>query len=108
MILVACGGFIRTDVELDNLTALGTGVMLWANIPIMLLCGLPGDACVSRVHPVPASGRIQDGRGERWQFVERLRAACLLGFGDADYSLNSSANRCCISAITAFQSPDSR
>jgi AGCS family alanine or glycine:cation symporter len=39
MILVACGGFIRTDVELDNLTALGTGVMLWANIPIMLIFG---------------------------------------------------------------------
>lgn len=39
MILLACGGFIRTDVELDNLTALGTGVMLWANIPIMLIFG---------------------------------------------------------------------
>ncbi len=30
---------IRTDHELDNLTALGTGVMLWANIPIMLIFG---------------------------------------------------------------------
>jgi AGCS family alanine or glycine:cation symporter len=39
MILVSCGGFIRTDVELDNLTALGTGVMLWVNIPIMLIFG---------------------------------------------------------------------
>ena len=30
---------IRTDVELDILTNLGTGVMLWANIPIMLFFG---------------------------------------------------------------------
>ena len=37
LILVACAGFIRTDAELDALTALGTGVMLWANIPIMLI-----------------------------------------------------------------------
>jgi len=37
--LVACLGFIKTDAQLDNLTALGTGVMLWANIPIMLIFG---------------------------------------------------------------------
>ncbi len=36
---VATFGFIRTDAELDNLTTLGTGVMLWANIPIMLIFG---------------------------------------------------------------------
>ncbi len=39
LIMVSCAGFIRTDHELDNLTALGTGVMLWANIPILLLFG---------------------------------------------------------------------
>jgi alanine or glycine:cation symporter, AGCS family len=39
MILVASAGFIQTDAELDNITALGTGVMLWANIPIMLIFG---------------------------------------------------------------------
>ena len=38
-IVVASAGFIRTDAQLDNLTALGTGVMLWANIPIMLIFG---------------------------------------------------------------------
>ena len=32
-------GLIATDAELDALTALGTGVMLWANIPIMLVFG---------------------------------------------------------------------
>jgi AGCS family alanine or glycine:cation symporter len=39
LILVACAGFITTDAALDNLTGLGTGVMLFANIPIMLLFG---------------------------------------------------------------------
>ncbi|MGB1012861.1 MAG: alanine/glycine:cation symporter family protein, partial [Nannocystaceae bacterium] len=39
-ILVACGGFITTETELDNLTALGTGVMLWVNIPIMVVFGV--------------------------------------------------------------------
>ncbi|MEY3022810.1 MAG: hypothetical protein RIS86_2008 [Planctomycetota bacterium] len=32
-------GLIETDVQLDGFTALGTGVMLWANIPIMLIFG---------------------------------------------------------------------
>ncbi|TVQ60019.1 MAG: alanine:cation symporter family protein [Phycisphaerales bacterium] len=40
LILIATLGLIRTDAELDNLTALGTGVMLWANIPIMLIFGV--------------------------------------------------------------------
>ncbi len=38
-ILVACAGVITTEEELDNITAVGTGVMLWVNIPIMLLFG---------------------------------------------------------------------
>ena len=38
--MVSCLGFIKTDTELNNLTNLGTGVMLWANIPIMLLFGV--------------------------------------------------------------------
>ena len=39
MIVVAAAGFIQTDKQLDSITALGTGVMLWANIPIMLIFG---------------------------------------------------------------------
>ena len=39
LIVVACAGFITTDAALDNLTGLGTGVMLFANIPIMLIFG---------------------------------------------------------------------
>lgn len=38
-ILLACAGIINTEAELDNITALGTGIMLWVNIPIMLLFG---------------------------------------------------------------------
>ena len=40
LILVACvPTFIRTENELDIVSTLGTGVMLWANIPIMLIFG---------------------------------------------------------------------
>lgn len=39
LVIVAALPLIKTDRELDNLTALGTGVMLWANIPIMLVFG---------------------------------------------------------------------
>ncbi len=37
LILVATSGFITTDAELDAVTGLGTGVMLFANIPIILI-----------------------------------------------------------------------
>jgi len=39
LIIVATSGFIETDADLDNLTGVGTGVMLFANIPIMWLFG---------------------------------------------------------------------
>ncbi len=35
--VVVTSGFITTDVQLDGLTAIGTGVMLFANIPIILI-----------------------------------------------------------------------
>ena len=37
LIVVATAGFISTDRELDNFTAIGTGFMLLANIPIILI-----------------------------------------------------------------------
>ena len=37
LILVATSGFVTTDAELDALTGLGTGFMLFANIPIILI-----------------------------------------------------------------------
>jgi AGCS family alanine or glycine:cation symporter len=39
LILVATWGLIDSATELDNLTGVGTGVMLFANIPIMWLFG---------------------------------------------------------------------
>jgi alanine or glycine:cation symporter, AGCS family len=37
LIIVATVGFVQTDRELDNLTGIGTGVMLIANLPIIWL-----------------------------------------------------------------------
>jgi AGCS family alanine or glycine:cation symporter len=40
LVFVACmPQLIRSEAELDTLSTLGTGVMLWANIPIMLVFG---------------------------------------------------------------------
>lgn len=39
LIVVATLGFIETDADLDNLTGVGTGVMLIANVPIMWIFG---------------------------------------------------------------------
>ena len=39
LIVVATSGLISTIRELDNLTTIGTGVMLFANIPIILIFG---------------------------------------------------------------------
>ena len=37
LVVVSTAGFISTDRELDSFTAIGTGVMLFANIPIILI-----------------------------------------------------------------------
>lgn len=39
LILVSTCGLLKTDIELDAISAMGTGVMLWANIPIMWFFG---------------------------------------------------------------------
>ncbi|MCB9846409.1 MAG: sodium:alanine symporter family protein [Phycisphaeraceae bacterium] len=39
LIMAACAGLIQTQDELDVISTLGTGVMLWVNIPIMLIFG---------------------------------------------------------------------
>ena len=39
LIIVACLGFITTPTQLDNLSGFGLGLMLFVNIPIMLLVG---------------------------------------------------------------------
>jgi AGCS family alanine or glycine:cation symporter len=40
LIVVSTTGIVTTTKELGNLTDLGTGVMLWVNIPIMLVFGM--------------------------------------------------------------------
>ena len=37
--VVATAGFFQTDAQLDNLTGLGTGVMLFVNVPLMWILG---------------------------------------------------------------------
>jgi AGCS family alanine or glycine:cation symporter len=37
--IVACSGIVKTTVELDNISALGAGMMLWVNIPVTLILG---------------------------------------------------------------------
>lgn len=37
--IVACSGIVKTTLELDNISALGAGMMLWVNIPVTLILG---------------------------------------------------------------------
>ena len=66
-------GLIETDAELDAFTALGTGVMLWANIPIMLIFGPVAmrayrdyirrlDAGQMKGHALPPITDVMEGR----------------------------------------------
>jgi AGCS family alanine or glycine:cation symporter len=61
-IVIAASGIIRTDAQLDSLTALGTGVMLWANIPIMLIFGRTAMSAYHRYVARLKSGEFQSER----------------------------------------------
>ena len=37
--MVSTVGFLKTDAQLDNLSGLGTGLMLFVNIPVMWFLG---------------------------------------------------------------------
>jgi Na+/alanine symporter len=37
--VIACSGIVKTVTELDNISALGAGMMLWVNIPVTLILG---------------------------------------------------------------------
>jgi alanine or glycine:cation symporter, AGCS family len=39
LVILATLGHIQTDADLDNVTGIGMGVMIWANLPITLLFG---------------------------------------------------------------------
>ena len=66
--LVATSGLISTSEHLDALTGIGTGFMLWVNIPIMLLFG--GEA-MRAYHEY--RGRLQSGQMPRSANAPRLR-----------------------------------
>ena len=69
--------FIKTDAQLDNLTGIGTGVMLFANVPIMWLFGAQAmrayrdyvqrlkDGKLGPDHPTPSIEDLISGRDVR-------------------------------------------
>jgi hypothetical protein len=59
LIIVATAGFVTRDEELDNLTGLGTAVMLFANVPIMLIFGRQAMAAYHDYIGRLASGRME-------------------------------------------------
>jgi AGCS family alanine or glycine:cation symporter len=77
LIILATAGFIETDADLDNLTGVGTGVMLFANIPIMWLFGYQAmrayhdyiarlkDGRLGPGHPTPSIEDLISGRDVR-------------------------------------------
>ncbi len=77
LIVVSTWGFIKTDAQLDNLTGIGTGVMLFANVPIMWLFGSQAmrayrdymqrlkDGKLGPDHPKPSIEDLISGRDVR-------------------------------------------
>jgi AGCS family alanine or glycine:cation symporter len=76
ILLSTIPGLVETDAELDSFTALGTGVMLWANIPIMLIFGPVAmrayrdyirrlDAGQMKGHALPPITDVVEGRDVR-------------------------------------------
>ncbi len=61
LIIVATMGFITTDRELDNLTGIGTGVMLFANIPIIWFFGHQAIRAYKEYIDRLDSGRMEAG-----------------------------------------------
>lgn len=77
LIIIATLGFIETDADLDNLTGIGTGVMLFANVPIMLIFGSQAmrayknyiarlkDGRMGPDHPPPSLDELMSGKDVR-------------------------------------------
>ena len=60
LVVVATMGFIETPQELDNFSALGNGLMLWANVPITLFFGYKAMAAYKEY-----IGRLKSGEMQR-------------------------------------------
>jgi AGCS family alanine or glycine:cation symporter len=59
--VVSTAGLLKTDAQLDNLTGIGTGVMLFANLPIMWLLGRQAMLAYHNYIERLDSGRIGKG-----------------------------------------------
>ncbi|MHC5212364.1 MAG: alanine/glycine:cation symporter family protein [Planctomycetota bacterium] len=73
LIVVAASPLIATETQLDNLSVLGTGVMLFANIPLMLIFGFQAmkayhsyfdklDSGEMRPHDAPSLTDVVEGK----------------------------------------------
>ncbi len=60
LVVVATMGFIETPEQLDNFSALGNGLMLWANVPITLFFGYKAMAAYKEY-----IGRLKSGEMQR-------------------------------------------
>lgn len=56
LIIVATIGLVQTDRELANLTGIGTGVMLFARLPIMRTRRGAAQAALSAIRGAPQRG----------------------------------------------------
>ena len=59
--VVSTAGLLKTDAQLDNLTGIGTGVMLFANLLIMWLLGRQAMLAYHNYIERLDSGRIGPG-----------------------------------------------
>ncbi len=59
--VVATLGFLRTDAQLDNLSGLGTGLMLMVNIPVLWLLGHRAVAAYHDYNRRLAAGQVGPG-----------------------------------------------
>ena len=63
LIVVATIGLVTTDAELDNVTGMGTGVMVWANLPIVILFGSQAMRAYRHYVRRLKSGELDSGQG---------------------------------------------
>ncbi|MAT81694.1 MAG: hypothetical protein CMJ29_08615 [Phycisphaerae bacterium] len=62
LIIVATAGIVTTTKEIGNLSDLGTGLMLWVNIPIMLIFGATAMSAWHGYFKRLKSGEIKPGK----------------------------------------------
>jgi AGCS family alanine or glycine:cation symporter len=68
--IIATAGFLKTDAQLDNLSGLGTGLMLFVNIPILWFLGHEAMTAYHDYFRRLKSGEI--GRGHAPERLDQL------------------------------------